>query len=75
LCSICISFRKWASARPVETGGSFHNSVEWVRLNGFASIEQLGDKALVAFFFQESCLPLSLYLLSFSSLMKRKTNI
>jgi hypothetical protein len=70
-----FSFRYWASARSVKTDRSVYNSGEWVRLDFFASAQQLCDKALVAFFFQQTRLPVSLYLLPFSSLIKRKTNI
>jgi hypothetical protein len=46
-----------------------------MRLDFFPSAQQLFDKELVAFFFQQTRLPVSLYLFPFSSLLKRKTNI
>jgi hypothetical protein len=66
--------RYGASARPVKTSRSFYNPVEWVRLEYLSSAQDFLDKALVALFLQQTRLPVSLYLIALSSLMKRKAD-
>lgn len=72
LYCICFSFRHWAFARTVKASRTFYNSVEWVRLNCFASAQHLFDKSLVTLFFQKTRLPISLCVLTFLSLDKKK---
>jgi len=72
LYCICFSFRHWTIARTVKASRTFYNSVEWVRLNCFVSAQHLFDKTLVTLFFQKTRLPVSLCVLSFLSLVKKK---